>query len=64
MNCKSLSPEDIIKLSSSISLILTQKFDQDELVVIKNILCSVANNISAFQGQYYIYEKCKKNNKK
>ena len=60
MNCKKIPPENIIKLSASISLILVEKFDQEELNVIKNVLCAVANNISSYQGQYYIYEKCKK----
>lgn len=64
MDCKKLSPENVIKLSASISLILVDKFDQEELVVIKNLLHAVANNISSYQGQCYIFEKynngCKK----
>ncbi len=60
MNCKKIPPENIIKLSASISLILVEKFDQEELNVIKNVLCAVANNISSYQNQHYIYEKCKK----
>ena len=57
MNCKKIPPENIIKLSASISLILVEKFDQEELNVIKNVLCAVANNISSYQNQHYIYEK-------
>jgi len=59
MDCKKISPENVIKLSASISLILVDKFDQEELVVIKNLLHAVANNISSYQGQCYVYEKFK-----
>lgn len=59
MNCKKIPPENIIKLSATISLILVEKFDADELNVIKNLMCSVANNISSYLAQEYIFEKCK-----
>ena len=60
MNFKKIPPENIIKLSASISLVLADKFDIEELAVIKNILNSVANNISAYCAQFYVYDKCKK----
>ena len=64
MDFKKLSPENVIKLSASISLILVEKFDQEELAVIKNLLHAVANNISTYQGQCYVYEKFKNEYKK
>lgn len=60
MDCKKIPPDNIIKLSASISLILVDKFDQDELSVIKNLLYSIANNISAYQGQFFVFDKHKK----
>ncbi|MGN1207870.1 MAG: hypothetical protein ACI4TI_00175 [Christensenellales bacterium] len=60
MDCKKIPPENIIKLSASISLILVEKFDQDELSVIKNILYAVANNISAYSSQCFVYDKFKR----
>ena len=60
MDLKKICPENIIKISSSISLILTDRYDHEELNVIKNILCSVSNNISAYQSQCYIYREHKK----
>lgn len=57
MKMKKLCPEDIIKLSTSISLLLIEKFDMDEINTIKNILCSVNANLSAYCTQYYINKK-------
>ena len=60
MDFKCLTPENFIKLSASISLLLTEKFDEDSLEVIKNLLYSIAGNISNFCTQK---NTCKKNNK-
>ena len=57
MNIKCLKPQDVIKLSSSISLILIEKFDENELNTIKNLLCQVSNNISCYNTQKIIYNK-------
>lgn len=59
MDFKKICPSDIIKLSSSISLILIDRFDTEELSIIKNILCDITNNISSYLSQCYIYEKYK-----
>jgi len=64
MDFKYLKPEEFIKLSASISLLLTEKFDEDSLDVIKNLLYSIANNISNYCSQRNICNKNKKNFKK
>lgn len=56
MNIKKIPPQNLIKISASISLLLVEKYNQEELNVIKNILYSVANNISTYQGQYNVYK--------
>lgn len=60
MKLKNLCPEDIITLSTSISLLLTEKFNDDDLVIIKNLLCSITNNLSTYQTQKLICDKRKK----
>lgn len=60
MDLKNFCPENIIKLSASVSLVLIDKYDLEELNVIKNILCSVSNNISSYQSQCYINKNYKK----
>lgn len=60
MDLKNICPETIIKISASISLILVDRYDNDELNVVKNILCSVSNNISSYQSQCYINKEHKK----
>lgn len=60
MNLKNLCPEEIIKISTCISLILLDKFDGLEISIIKNILCLVASNLSSYQTHQAI---CPKNNK-
>jgi len=64
MDFKCLCPEDFIKLSTSISLFLTEKFDEDSLEVIKNLLCSIAGNISSYCSQKNTCKKNKKDYKK
>lgn len=64
MDFKCLCPEDFIKLSASISLILTEKFDDENLDVIKNLLYSIAGNISSFCSQKNTCKKNKKDYKK
>lgn len=61
MNLKNLCPEDIIKISSCLGLIVAEKFDAVEVSIIKNILCSVASNLSAYQSQQSLCEKHKRN---
>ena len=60
MNFKCLKPEELIKLSTSITLLLTEKFNCDDLNTIKNILCSVTNNLSSFLSQKVFNDKDKK----
>ena len=60
MKLKDLCPEDIIKLSSSISLLLIEKFTEDDLLIIKNLLCTITNNIASYQTQKIICDKIKK----
>ena len=60
MNLKCLCPEDLIKLATSISLILTEKFDEENLEIIKNLLCLITSNISSFCTQKNVYRKNKK----
>ena len=60
MNLKNLSPVDIVKLSTSISLILLEKFDDNEICIIKNLLSAINTNLSTFQTQKCILEKLKK----
>lgn len=59
MYFKCLCPEDFIKLSASISLLLTEKFDEENLEVIKNLLYSIASNISNFCTQKNMHKKHK-----
>ena len=63
MNFKCLSPKDFIKLSSAISLLLVEKFDEENLDVIKNLLFSIGNNISNYCNQNNFCKKLKKDKK-
>lgn len=59
MKFKDICPDDLLKLSVSISLLLTEKFDNDDICVIKNLICSVANNLSTYQTQELLCQKLK-----
>lgn len=59
MDFKCLSPEEVIKLSASISLILTEKYESEELNIIKNLLCAITNNLSSFLTQEFYFNKNK-----
>lgn len=61
MNFKSLCPEDVIKISSCISLAITEKFNMVEISIIKNLLCLITSNLSAYQTQQALCEKPKSN---
>ena len=57
MNLKKLCAEDIIKLSASISLIIIDKFNIDEINTIKNILFTINGNLSGYCTQFLINKK-------
>jgi len=59
MNFKNLCPEDIIKISSSISLLLINEFDTVELAIIKNILNAITCNIGCYQTQEILHKNKK-----
>ncbi|MBE5745727.1 MAG: hypothetical protein E7359_00345 [Clostridiales bacterium] len=61
MKFKNLCPEEILSLSFSLTMFLIEKFDNDNLITIKNILCAITNNLSTYQTQQII---CDKKNKK
>ncbi|MGN1223286.1 MAG: hypothetical protein ACI4T1_04070 [Christensenellales bacterium] len=63
MNIKKICPENIIKLSATISLLIIERLDDDEIHVVRNLLYSIANNISTYQGQCSIYNKKKQDKK-
>jgi len=60
MNFKNLCPEDIIKMASCISLLITEKFDPVEVSIIKNLLCAITSNLSAYQSQQSLCDRRKK----
>jgi len=57
MKIKKIRAEDIIKLSSSISLILIEKFEFDDLNTIKNLLSAINCNLACYCTQYLINKK-------
>lgn len=63
MNFKNLCPEDIIKISSCLSLIITENLDAIEVAILKNILCLISSNLSAYQSQQGLCDKRKNHSK-
>ena len=57
MNLNNLSPCDVLKVSTSVTLLLIEKFNEQELEILKNLLSSICCNLSTFNTQCYINKK-------
>lgn len=57
MKFKDISPCELLKIATSVSLLLIEKFDEDELNTLKNLMSLICCNLSSCQTQKYINRK-------